>query len=55
MDILVRQNYSILELRHLNAVRFYLQVASTMAEIATAEADGLRITDNRTGSSKVQH
>lgn len=40
MDVFINMGYTTMELRHLNAVRIYLQVA-TLAEIATA--DGLSI------------
>lgn len=49
MDIFLRQQYSPMQLRHLNAVRLYLQVA-TVAEIASA--DGLRITETTLSAVK---
>ena len=42
MDVLANEAFTPMELRHINAVRLHLQVA-TLSEIATA--DGKRITD----------
>ena len=42
MDVLANKNYTAIELRHINAVRLHLQVA-TLSEIATADGKSITV------------